>query len=92
MKPGLATKSFGIYAKLCGISEKVIQRAEYIAQMLDNGDDVAYELTKLSKRKNKTIQLQSSGYKILEIEFEDAELSINDSIRYMAKFDEIFQS
>ena len=49
VKPGLATKSFGIYcAKLCGISRK-LSKAEYIAQMLDNGDDVAYELTKLSE-------------------------------------------
>lgn len=94
VKPGLATKSFGIYcAKLCGISEKVIQRAEYIAQMLDNGDDVAYELTKLSEEEEQNYSVAKAVVtKFLEIEFEDAELSINDSIRYMAKFDEIFQS
>lgn len=82
-----------IVQKLCGISEKVIQRAEYIAQMLDNGDDVAYELTKLSEEEEQNYSVAKAVVtKFLEIEFEDAELSINDSIRYMAKFDEIFQS
>ena len=83
----------GYIVKLCGISEKVIQRAEYIAQMLDNGDDVAYELTKIFEEEEQNYSVAKAVVtKFLEIEFEDAELSINDSIRYMAKFDEIFQS
>ena len=94
VKPGLAEKSFGIYcAKVCGIPQNVIQRAECIAQMLNNGEDVAYELTRLSEEEEQNYSVAKKVVtKFLDIEFEDAELSINDSIHYISKFDEIFQS
>ena len=93
VKPGLAEKSFGIYcAKVCGIPQNVIQRAECIAQMLNNGEDVAYELTRLSEEEEQNYSVAKKVVtKFLDIEFEDAELSINDSIHYTSKFDEIFQ-
>ena len=66
---------------------------EFQRKLSNNGDDVAYELTKLSEEEEQNYSVAKAVVtKFLEIEFEDAELSINDSIRYMAKFDEIFQS
>lgn len=92
VKQGIAAKSFGIYcAKICGIPQEVISRAEYIADKLENGDDIVNELTKLSPQEEAEFMVARSRVtKFLGIEFENEDISINDSMHYMSKFEQIF--
>lgn len=92
VKQGIAAKSFGIYcAKICGIPQEVISRAEYIADKLENGDDIVNELTKLTPQEEAEFMVARSRVtKFLGIEFEEEDISINDSMHYMSKFEQIF--
>ena len=66
-------------------------RAEYIADKLENGDDIVNELTKLTPQEEAEFMVaRSIVTKFLGIEFEEEDISINDSMHYMSKFEQIF--
>ncbi|KAI5955152.1 hypothetical protein KGF54_001713 [Candida jiufengensis] len=88
VKPGITQESFGIYcAKVCGIPESIIERAEYFAEKLEEGKDLVNEMTLLTDEEELNYSsTRDKVMKFLDFDFaEDSDRTVN-----LSKFEELF--
>ncbi|KAK6464153.1 muts domain V-domain-containing protein [Scheffersomyces coipomensis] len=93
LKDGISYRSFGNYcAKVCGISEVIVSRAQELMQKLEAGKNLVQEFTQMSADDHSDFEkAKAIAHKFLSLQLNEADTSTENVELILSQFHNLFR-